>query len=355
VQPNPNLLDIHRVAENMRERSSYVRLDRNERVTPFTPAEFAPMVAAIQPEMFCAYPDPSPLVDRLAASLSIPSDGICLTNGSDAAIRKIFQTFLRDRDTVLLPEPTYAMYPIYARMFGATTSCVSYGRDRTLDVSLFMDGLAASPRIAALACPDQPTGAVLAAGEIRRIAECAQRHDVLLVIDEAYYPFYPVTAVQLTREFKNVVVTRTFSKVGGLAGLRLGYFVADPEVIGYVERVRGAHEVNEVAIQVGCYLTDHPEIGTRFVREIEAGRTVLSRTAAELGFGCPPSPANFQLVELPPPFEPREVTAALKARGYLVKGGFDHPSVERCIRVTLAGPDVIGPFGDALKEVCARA
>jgi histidinol-phosphate aminotransferase len=354
MDPNPNLLDIYRAPDDMRGRSGFVRLDRNERVTPFSAAEFAPMLATLQPEMFCTYPDPSPLVERIAAALDLQIGWISLTNGSDAAIRKIFQTFVRQGDAVLLAEPTYAMYPIYTRMFGATADVVSYRKDRTLDVPRFLERLAARPRIAALACPDQPTGAVLPLEAIRQIVDTARRHDVLCVIDEAYYPFYSVTAVGLAREFDNVIVTRTFSKVGGLAGLRLGYFVARPEIVGLVERVRGAHEVNAVAIQIGCFVTDHPELGERFMRDIEAGRARLARAAADLGFGFPSSPANFQLIELPAPLDPPRIMAALKERGFLVKAGFDHPSVERCIRVTLAGPEVLEPFAEALREVCAR-
>jgi histidinol-phosphate aminotransferase len=355
VEPNPHLRLLERAAEDMRGRERFVRLDRNERVTPFPSAEFAAMLSTLRPEMFCAYPDPWPLVERLSTRLGLPPEWVSLTNGSDAAIRKLFQTYLRPADVVLLANPSYAMYPIYTQMFGGTADFVSYRPDRTLDLSLVHEKLAGRPRIVALAYPDQPTGAIIPLDKLREMVADAHRHDVLCIIDEAYFPFHPLTAVGFVSEFDNLVVTRTFSKVGGLAGLRLGYFVAQPEVIGAVDRVRGAHEVNAVAIQMGCFMLDHPAIGDSFVRDIEAGRAVLAGASAQLGLGFPPSPANFQLLELPAGLDPVAVVEALRARGYLVKGGFEHPSVERCIRVTLAGPDVIGPFVDALREVCAHA
>ena len=339
----------------MRGRDRFVRLDRNERITPFSDSEFQAMLATLRPESFSAYPDPSPLVDRLAARVGLPTDWISLTNGSDAAIRKLFQTFVRPCDTVLLADPTYAMYPIYTQMFGAVVDRVSYRSDRTLEVSEFCRRLSSCPRIAALACPDQPTGAVLPLERLREIVATARRYGALCIIDEAYYPFHPVTAIGLVQEFDNVAITRTFSKVGGLAGLRLGYFVARPEIGRLVDRVRGAHEVNAVAIQMGRFVLEHPEIGERCIRELEAGRTVLANVAADLGFGFPVSHANFQLLELPASIDPQAVVASLKKLGYLVKGGFTHPSVERCVRVTLAGPDILRPFADVLREVCARA
>src|SRR5271169_4627123 len=157
LEPNPALLQLRRAAENVRGREGCIRLDRNERVTPFSDAEFASMLGGLRPELFCAYPDPSKLIERLSRDLSVPEEWIYLTNGSDAAIRKVFQTYLRTGDTVLLADPTDAMYPIYARMFGGLVDVVSYGKHRELDVAAFRRRLRTRPRIAALACPDQPT------------------------------------------------------------------------------------------------------------------------------------------------------------------------------------------------------
>jgi len=355
VEPNPAILGLKRAAEDMRGRDRFIRLDRNERVTPFSDAEFAGMIGGLRAEQFCAYPDPSPLVERLARALSVPASWIYLTNGSDAAIRKVFQAFVRPADTVLLADPTYAMYPIYTQMFGGRADVVSYRDDRTLDVAAFRRRLGARPRIAAIACPAQPTGAVLSVGDLRAIAAEARQYGTLVIIDEAYYPFHPATAVGLVEELDNVVITRTFSKVGGLAGLRLGYFVAQPQIVEIVDKVRGAHEVNAIAIHAGAFVLDHPEIGEAFVRDLEAGRRLLVAAARDLGLDAPRCPANFQLVELPPSLEPTAVVEALKQRGYLVKGGFQHPSVARCIRVTLAGPEVMTPFTQTLRDVYARA
>jgi histidinol-phosphate aminotransferase len=355
VIPTPSVMQLQRAAEDMRGRDRFVRLDRNERVTPFSDVELAGIFAGLRADQLCAYPDPTPLIDRLSRSLSVPASWIYLTNGSDAAIRKVFQTYVRTDDVVLLAEPTYAMYPIYAQMFGGRTDIVSYRDDRTLDVTAFRRHVTQRPRIAAIACPDQPTGAVLPRADLREITSDARAHGVLCIIDEAYYPFYPTTAIDLVGEFDNVVITRSFSKVGGLAGLRLGYLVAQPEIVSHVDKLRGAHEVNAMAIHAGSYVLDHPEIGVSFVRDIEAGRATLATAARELGMRVPDCPTNFQLLELPGALDPAAVVQALKDRGYLVKGGFSHPSVAHCIRVTLAGPDVMAPFTEALREVCTRA
>jgi histidinol-phosphate aminotransferase len=349
VLPNGHLLGIHRVVERMHERSNLCRLDRNERVTPFAPDEFRAMLATLTPEHFCAYPDPAPLYARLSRAVGLPEDHLYLTNGSDAAIRMVFQTYVRPGDTVVFPDPSYAMYGIYAQVFQARSAVVRYGNDLTLDVDQVRALVESGSRLLALANPDQPTGAVLPQAAIEELALAAERAGSLLIVDEAYYPFHRRTAVDLILKSANLVVTRTFSKWGGLAGLRLGFLVAQPEIIKHVERIRGAHEVNAVAIAIACYVLDHPEVGEAYLAAVQAGRDVLARGASRLGLGFPPCPTNFQLLRIPGAANTEDLVAALRRHGFLVKGRFSAPAIRDCIRVTLAGPEVMERFVRALE------
>jgi histidinol-phosphate aminotransferase len=172
-EPNPHLLAIHRVDDAMGERAAFVRLDRNERVTPFPEATVRAMLSAVTPETLCAYPDPSPLYERLSRDLGVPVDHLYLTPGSDAAIRMVFQTYVRPGDRVVMPDPTYAMYPIYTRMFQAVPDLVAYDRDRRLDLDRFTSRLRQGARLVALPNPDQPTGAVVSLAQLRALASAA--------------------------------------------------------------------------------------------------------------------------------------------------------------------------------------
>jgi histidinol-phosphate aminotransferase len=350
-EPNPHLLAIHRVDDAMGERAAFVRLDRNERVTPFPEATVRAMLSAVTPETLCAYPDPSPLYERLSRDLGVPVDHLYLTPGSDAAIRMVFQTYVRPGDRVVMPDPTYAMYPIYTRMFQAVPDLVAYDRDRRLDLDRFTSRLGQGARLVALPNPDQPTGAVVSLAQLRALASAAAAVGALVIVDEAYFPFHPITAMPLVRELDNLVVTRTFSKVGGLAGLRVGYLAASPAIVDALRRVRGAHEVNSVAITLGCYVLDHGEIGEEFRRDIEAGRRVLCEGANRLGLEAPSCPTNFQLVRFPGAATTDPLVDGLRQRGYLVKGGFTAPAVQDCIRVTLGDADVMTGFVKALEAV----
>jgi histidinol-phosphate aminotransferase len=254
----------------------------------------------------------------------------------------------------VFPDPTYAMYAVYTQIFQAISAPVQYSADMVLDVDRIFALLERRPKILAIPNPDQPTGCTLPIETLRKLSAAADASDTLFIIDEAYYPFNPHTAVDLVREFRNMVITRTFSKVGGLAGLRLGYMVGSAEIIANNHRIRGAHEVNAMSVAIGSYILDHPELSREYLEEIEAGRGVLEEAALDLKLGFPACPANFQLLRFTGINKTAPIVAALKDKGYLVKGNFSSPSVQDCIRITLAGPEIMLGFANALREVAAE-
>lgn len=335
----------------MDERGQFVCLDRNERTVPYTRHEIDKIAGGVAWQDLCRYPDPSPLYRALSRSLNLLETNLYLTPGSDAAVRMLLQTYLRAGDRVLMADPTYAMYSIYTRIFQSTPCAIPYDPRLHLDLDLILNSIKTHPRVLILANPDQPTGAVLPSEALFQLATATREADILFIIDEAYYPFYPHTALDFVRQFDHIVILRTFSKAHGLAGLRLGYLAAHPDVVRHITRVRGAHEVNALAIKLGCRELEHPELSRHFISEIEAGRQVLEQTAKSLRLQCPVCPTNFQLLRFPGCSNTNPIVDGLKKKGYLVKGGFAFPAIRDCIRVTLAGPDIMSGFSQALTSV----
>jgi len=334
-------------------RGDFVRLDRNDRASPMDEASFRRVLASLSPAVFGAYPDPQPLNRRFAAEVGLAAEQVCATNGSDAAIRRAFQAYVNPGDRVLFADPSYAMYEVYTRVFQGEPVKLAYDETRRLDQERLLALIAERPRLVCLANPDQPTGAALALPELRRVVEATAKAGTLCLIDEAYYPSHPVTAVPLVRDYDNLLVTRSFSKVLGLGGLRLGFACAQAPIVQGLDKVRGLHEVNAMAIGVALYLLDHPAIVETYLRDLEAGRQVLAELARRRGFGFPACPANFQLIELPAPLDPRAVVQGVKERGFLIKGGFKAPCLRRCLRVSLAAPDLMSRFVAALEAAVA--
>ena len=354
IEPRPHLRTLYRDVERGAKRVDYVRLDRNEQVSPMPAATRQELFASLHPDILNAYPDPSPLYERLAARLGVREDEIFVTSGSDTAIRRIFETFVNPGDEVLQPDPSYAMYQVYTQMYQAKAVTVPYTASRQLPLDELFAGLAKRPRLCLVANPDQPTGTAQSPETLRRVAAAARANDVVMVVDEAYHPFHPASALVWRAEYDNVLVTRTFSKVGGLAGLRIGYLVGPAPLVDWIQRTRGSYEVNAIGIAVACWILDHPEIEDGHLAQVQAGRAVLREAAARHGLGFPACETNFQLLEFPSGTDLRGIVDDLKGEGYLIKGPFSAPSVSNCLRVSLAGPAVIGPFTEAFERVLER-
>lgn len=354
IEPRTHLQKIYRDVERSGKRMAYTRLDRNERVSPLPEAVRQDVLSGLPPDVFNAYPDSAPLYERLSRRLGIDEDELFVTSGSDTAIRRIFETFVGPGDAVIHAEPTYAMYAVYSQLYQASAVMIPYDVERRLPVGRILERLDKKARLLLIANPDQPTGTVLPSSVLREIAGKAQATDTLFVIDEAYYPFHQETALAWRQEFGNVIVTRTFSKVGGLAGLRLGYLVGPRRLVGFIQRTRGSYDVNAMAVAVGCYLLDHPELERAHLEQVEAGREVLCQAAKRLNLGFPQCATNFQLLRFAAGTDLKAIVEGLKAEGFLIKGPFGTPALRNCLRVTLAEPMILRTFVAALEKVLAQ-
>src|SRR5712691_8755857 len=244
IRPREHLTTIRRTSERHEGRSGFVCLDRNERVSAIPEPLFRDMLARLTVQDLMSYPDAGPFVARLAKQLGLPEDHIAETAGSDAAIRRLFMAYLRPGNTVITLNPSYAMYEIYTRIFQGALRRIDYRDDRTCDVEAFIAAIDASVGIVVVAHPDQPVGTAIAVSDIRRIIVRAAEVGAICAIDEAYHPFYPATVMPLVAEFENLVVTRSFSKYPGCAGLRLGCAIAKPALINGLMAVRGGNEIS---------------------------------------------------------------------------------------------------------------
>ena len=352
VKPRAHLRPVVRLEKV--DRGTSVGLDRNERVSPLDPEHFQEILRQLRPEMLCHYPDPAPLIEKLSQAFQLPIDHLSPSCGSDATIRRTFHAFLEPNDVVVSPTPTYGMYEVYAEIFQAKFHTLEYERDMSLDVERFLELIDDQTKLVCLANPDQPTGSTVSISEINRIAETARQMDAVLLVDEAYFPAHPESAIDLVARHDNLIVSRSFSKLWGLAGIRLGCAAAQPNLIESLNKVRGAHEVTSVAIAIGCYMLDRPELMHAFHENLNAGRAVLRATAKRLDLGFPSCPTNFQLLRLPADVNTRDIVRRMEENGFLIKGAFKADAVSDCIRVTLDYPEVMQRFCKALETSLAK-
>jgi histidinol-phosphate aminotransferase len=331
-----------------------LRLSANE--NPLGPSPRAVAAIRAEAERIHLYPDGGApaLAAAVAATLGVAPSQLLFGNGGDEILTLLGRALLDPGDEVLVPEPSFEPYTTVARLAGATI-VPSPLRDYRIDLDDVLARVGPRTRLICLSSPHNPTGTVLPRRAWERFCTSCPEHAMVL-LDEAYVDFIETPAAAadglaaLRLRPEGLVLLRTFSKIAGLAGLRVGYAIASPEVIGLLERVREPFNVGRLA-QAGAAAavgdTDHREATRRLVW---AERRVLARAFAARGLPHPPTEANFVLVRLGRPSGP--VVAALRTLGILVRDGaaVGYPGH---LRISVGTPEQNARLLDALDAALA--
>ncbi|TQE84060.1 histidinol-phosphate aminotransferase family protein [Leptospira noguchii] len=275
-------------------------LDKNENLDPELSKITSSIIGELNPLTLSTYPECGELYRKIARWVNTSPEAIILTPGSDGAIRLTFEAFIDEGDAVVHTLPTFAMYPVYSKMFGAKTYPLTYERGEhgpqlSLD-TILKQITEVRPKLFCLPNPDSPTGTVLAPHELRSVIELCEKLNVMILIDEAYHPFYENSCVELTKDFKNLIVARTFAKAWGLAGLRIGYAVGHPELIKYYHKLRPMYEVSTIGIAFMERMMDHVDAMYDSVKRLNEGKLFFRNEMQSLGLKTLETNGNFQHV-----------------------------------------------------------
>jgi len=291
------------------------------------------------------YPDGGAwkLRNAIADKLSLARENIIMGNGSNEIIELLGHAFLKPGMNVVVADHAFVVYKLMATLFGAETIEVP-DPGFAHDLEAMAAAITPQTREIFIANPNNPTGTLVSQEEIDRFMERVPAH-VIVVFDEAYYEFLeePPDTLKYVREGRNVVVLRTFSKIQGLAGTRIGYGIAPPGLAEVLQKCRQPFNVNAIA-QAGALagLKDEQHITlTRKVNQV--GRAYLQGAFTEMGLEFVPSQANFVMVKVG---DGDKLFKEMLAKGVIIRamGGYKLPewvriSVgtmeqnERCIRV----------------------
>lgn len=341
--PRPSILDIEPYVAGESEIpgvNRIIKLSSNEGAFGPPPAAIAAHEAAAR-EMH-RYPDGGALALRqaLGRSFNLDAEKIVCGAGSDELIGLLAQIFGGPGTETLTTEHAFAMYGIYAKYAGSTLVKVKE-RARTADVDAILAGVSPRTSIVFLANPNNPTGTVLPKAEVHRLRERLPGN-ILLVLDGAYaeYMTRPDYSVgnELVDAADNTVVTRTFSKIFGLGGARLGWCYAPPRIVGLLNRVRSPFNTGLAAQAAGVAALAEPGwIAKNVAHNIAERARVIERLRAA-GIDVPHTEGNFILPDFGSPERADAADAFLKSRGLIVRrmGGYGMPS---CLRITIAATD----------------
>ena len=302
------------------------------------------------------YPDGSGhyLRQALAHRHGVTADHIILGNGSNDLIELVVRAFLRAGEEAVVPHPSFVVYPMVVQAAGGIRVVVTL-KDHRLDLLAMARAITPMTKLVFVANPNNPTATIVTAEEVEEfMARVPDK--VIVVFDEAYIEFangpdLPDTLAYM-KHGRRVVVLRTFSKAASLAGLRVGYAVADPDCVALCNRIRQPFNVNSLGqVAALAALADDSHI-LECLRMIEAGRHYLNEEFAALGLKYTPSRANFILVDVGR--SAADVFTWLLKEGVIVRPMTSF-GMESCLRVTVGTPEENRRFVKALKKVLAGA
>lgn len=293
------------------------------------------------------------LKKALAEKYNLREKQLILGNGSDELIKLIAETFLAEGDEIIMPDPSFSEYEFASTLMGA--QCIKVPtKDFRVDVNAIRAKIGPRTKLVFLCNPNNPTGTIVTRKEMDEFIDCLPG-GTILVLDEAYCEYvtsddYP-DGIEYIRQGKDVIVLRTFSKVYGLAGLRIGYGISSEEIIDMIQRVKEPFNVNSIA-QAGALESLKDEIQITRSREmVEKGKKYLYHALTHMGLTYVPTEANFLLINVNR--DSQEVFQELLKRGVIIRTGdiFDLPDY---IRVTIGTMEQNERFISALKEVLLK-
>ncbi len=316
-----------------------LRMMSNENPIPPSPAVLEAIQRAAQ--LGNLYPDSGPALRQKLGEIAggFGKENVILGNGSTDIIDIIITTFAAPGDEVLIPVPTFSMYEARAKIRGAVPVFVPLRPDFSWDVDAILRAISSKTKLIFLCSPNNPTGIQIPLDDLKRILSAG----IPTVVDEAYYELEnePRTLAYLIREYPNMIISRTFSKAYGLAGLRVGYAIADAKVVDYMMRVRIPWNVSLLALAAAQAALDDEASFMEKRRTIIEGRQYLCEEINKIpGLRAFPSEGNFVLIDASSLGKTSEqIRDELIERKVFIRPMSPHHMGQGFVRVTVGTPE----------------
>ncbi len=324
------------------------RFDFNENTRGCSPKVIAKLRKIATADFLSIYPEYEAARVRMAEFYGIGPEQLMFSDGTDEGIHILVQTFVESGDQVVMPWPTFPMFRFYTQVAGAKPVKVQYRRPE-LDFPLdeLLAAITPSTRAVIVANPNNPTGGAIGLDAIETILSRASGAAVL--IDEAYFEFYGVTALELLPRYPNLFISRTFSKAYGLAGLRVGCVISSPENIAAMRKGQSPYSVNAIGIQCALTAIEDQQYMQAYVDEVLEARVDLCAALERLGVKFHPSQSNFVLAHFGD--DDKRICREMRERGMLLRPrGKEIPGT---VRITIGDKSQTAALIAALEKTLA--
>lgn len=331
-----------------RTKEGYLRLDFNERTTPPHRLVREAIGQYIGRGEFQVYPEYGDLGGIIAVYVGVKPSEIIATNGSDQGIDIIYRALVEKGDDVIVPAPTFAMLEQSAHVQGANIIAPRYkGENLDFPFDEVMSAIKPGVKLVIICNPNNPTGTTLSKDKSEAIIKKAKEADSGVLVDEAYHEFDPdLTVVDLIDQYNNLFVTRSFSKIMGISGLRAGCVASQGNNIKELNKIRGPYDVNMVAAAAMKALRN-PEVVAdmkSYISEVMGvSKPMIEEFYRRNGIRFFPSGANFHLIE----DRDRHITDFLRSKGILVRPRSDPAGT---VRVSIGTREDTRKYLEAFRE-----
>jgi histidinol-phosphate aminotransferase len=315
-----------------------IKLNQNENPFDFPEDLKEEAFRRFRKRQWSRYPDfvPDSLKLRLAEFVGWHKDGVLVGNGSNELLQASLMALIKNRTKVAIPFPTFSVYRLISNVLGAGIIDIPLNPDMSYNVDMLIaKSQESGAGVLIINNPNNPTGSAINEEALQRILE---EYSGYVLLDEAYYEFYRHTGLGILDRYPRLIITRTFSKAMGMAGLRLGYMLSHPDLATQISKAKLPYNVNQFSLTVAEVALENID---RFQPAIETVLKEKERLGRELG-GLPgikvyPSESNFFLVEVP--IAPRALFDYLYAQGILIRDVSSYPMLSKCLRVSVGTPE----------------
>lgn len=338
---NPSIARTNRVFPPQ-GRSGYLRLDMNENPVGL-PQEFvSEVLKELTPEFLATYPEPIHFTKKYADFLSVGVDQLMTTNGSDMAIRYVFETFGEPGKKVVTVAPSFEMYWVNCSLLGLVHSPVPFDNNFQIKVEDILAAIDDDTSLVVLLNPNNPIGGAFAEEDIEKVVRCAQEHNAIVIIDEAYHYFYRHTCLPMIGKYDNVLLLRTFSKCFSMAACRLGVIISNPALIAEVTKARLSFDVNSIALLFAERLMDHPEVLEGLIATQEEGKRHLCDSLTAHGYTPIDCLGNYVLVK--PKGDSHAIAETMEKEHRIFIKTFSNPLLKEYIRISTGCKEAMEKF-----------
>lgn len=348
------ILNTERYINEYNNRFDHCRLDKNERLSVFRKKSLNDFKKRLKSENLSAYSELSGTYRRLSEYLGINSDQLLLCAGSDMGIRFLFDSCGEKKSNIVLHDPCFAMYKVYAKLYGVETRVERVGKNWSYSIEAMMNRVDEKTKFMVIERPNGFIDASVSEEETHHSAKYLEKKGALLVLDEAYFLFRnnPESSNNLLKEHNNIIILRTFSKSHGLAGERIGYIMSNAVIMKNIKKVIPMHEISSIASLCVTWILDHPKETERYLHETNNNMKYVTEKLKKLGLDCRSTQGNFFLIKCDSKIKAQKIRQHLKNHRILVRRPFQEDTFDHFwLRITVGTRKQMNKLVNVIKVI----